>query len=150
VASDIDAMKRLSEGLQKSKEFNEDILDTVREPLVVLAIDLKVLYVNPSFLKIFKVNRKEVVGKQLYSLGNGQWNIPQLRKALEETVSQDHPLLDFQVEHDFPALGKKSMLLNARHIVEGHMNEAMVLLAIEDITERIQVAESTNAIRIDR
>jgi two-component system CheB/CheR fusion protein len=150
VASDIDAIKRLSEGLQKSKEFNEDILDTVREPLVVLAIDLKVLYVNPSFLKIFKVNRKEVVGKQLYSLGNGQWNIPQLRKALEETVSQDHPLLDFQVEHDFPALGRKSMLLNARHIVEGHMNEAMVLLAIEDITERIQVAESTSAIGIDR
>jgi len=136
VLSDIDALKRLTERLQKSKEFTEDILGTVREPLVVLATDLKVLYVNPSFLKTFRVNRWEAEGKPLYSLGNAQWNIPELRKALEEAISQDRPLLDFEVEHDFPALGTKTMLLNARRIVDGHSDVSMMLLAIEDITER--------------
>ena len=88
------------------------------------------------------MNRWEAEGKPLYSLGNEQWNIPKLRKALEEAISQDHPLLDFEVEHDFPGLGMKTMLLNARRIVDGHNDEPMMLLAIEDITERKQAEEA--------
>jgi PAS domain S-box-containing protein len=137
--SDIDSLKRLNERLQKSKEFTEDIIDTVREPLAVLAKDLKVLYVNPSFLKNFKVNRWEVEGKPLYGLGNEQWNIPKLRAALEEVISKNAPLFDFEVEHDFPGLGTKTMLLNAQHIIDGHSDEPMMLLAIEDVTERKRV-----------
>jgi two-component system CheB/CheR fusion protein len=139
VLSDIDSLKRLNERLQKSKEFTEDIIDTVREPLAVLAKDLKVLYVNPSFLKNFKVNRWEVEGKPLYGLGNEQWNIPKLRAALEEVISKNAPLFDFEVEHDFPGLGTKTMLLNAQHIIGGHSDEPMMLLAIEDVTERKRV-----------
>ena len=139
VLSDIDSLKRLNERLQKSKEFTEDIIDTVREPLAVLAKDLKVLYVNPSFLKNFKVNRWEVEGKPLYGLGNEQWNIPKLRAALEEVISKNAPLFDFEVEHDFPGLGTKTMLLNAQHIIDGHNDEPMMLLAIEDVTERKRV-----------
>lgn len=136
VLSDVDALKRLTERLQKSKEFTEDILDTVREPLAVLATDLKVLYVNPSFLKNFRANRWEIEGKVLNDMGNGQWNIPKLRAALEEVLSKDSPLVDFEIEHDFPGLGVKTMLLNAQRIIDGHSDEPMMLLAIEDITER--------------
>jgi two-component system, chemotaxis family, CheB/CheR fusion protein len=139
VLSDIDSLKRLNERLQKSKEFTEDIIDTVREPLAVLAKDLKVLYVNPSFLKNFRVSRSEVEGKPLYGLGNEQWNIPKLRAALEEVISKNAPLFDFEVEHDFPGLGTKTMLLNAQHIIDGHSDEPMMLLAIEDVTERKRV-----------
>lgn len=139
VLSDIDTLKRLNERLQRSKEFTEDIIDTVREPLAVLARDLKVLYVNPSFLKNFRVNREETEGKFLYSLGNEQWNIPKLRAALKDVISKGAPLLDFEVEHDFPVLGTKTMLLNARHIIDSHHDEPITLLAIEDITERTRV-----------
>ncbi|HVB55776.1 MAG TPA: chemotaxis protein CheB [Candidatus Acidoferrales bacterium] len=136
VLSDIDPLKRLNERLLKAKEFTEDIIDTVREPLAVLAKDLKVLYVNPSFLKTFEVNRSDAEGKPLDRLGNGQWNIPNLLAALEAVISKDTPLSDFEVERDFPDLGTKIMLLNARRIIDGHSDESMMLLAIEDITER--------------
>jgi PAS domain S-box-containing protein len=136
------AMKRLTDRLQNSKEFAEEIVNTVREPLAVLTKDLKVLYVNSSFLKTFKVNRWETEGSLFYSLGNEQWNIPKLRGALEQVIAKDAPLLDFEVEHDFPSLGAKVMVLNARRIIHGHSDEPMMLLAIEDITERAQ-AERT-------
>ena len=134
--SDIDAMKRLNDGLQKSKEFIEDIVDTIREPLVVLTEDLKVRYVNGSFLKAFSVNRWEAEGKMLYDLGNHQWDIPKLRTALQEVVSKDAPFSDFEVEHELPQVGMKTMLLNARRITDIHSDRPMILLAIEDITER--------------
>lgn len=100
VLADIDPLKRLNERLEQSKEFTEHVLDTVREPLAVLTEDLNVLYVNPSFLKTFKVNRWETEAKPLKSLGNEQWNIPKLNSALQEVLSKDTPLLDFEVERD--------------------------------------------------
>lgn len=134
--SDIDTRKKFTESLQKMKDFTDDILETIREPLLVLTADLRVSYVNPPFLKTFRVDDSEVEGKLLYSLGNEQWNIPKLREALKETISKDHPLIDFEVTHNFPALGLKTMLLNARRIISGHTNEPMMLLAVEDITGR--------------
>jgi len=136
VLSDIDEAKKASERLKKSKEFVEEILDTVREPLVVLDDDLKVMYTNPSFLKTFGVGREETVGQFLYRLGNEQWNIPNLRAMLEEVISKDTEVSDFEVEHPFPSLGMKTMLLSARKIEDGHGAQPMMLLAIEDITER--------------
>jgi len=136
VLSDIDAMKRLNEGLQKSKEFMEGIVDTIREPLVVLTEDLKVRYVNGSFLTTFCLNRWEAEGKMLYDLGNHRWDIPKLRTALQEVVSKDVPFSDFEVEHELPRLGMKAMLLNARRITDIHSDRPLILLAIEDITER--------------
>ena len=142
ILSDIDEAKQASERIKKSKQFMEETLATVREPLVVLKRDLTVVYVNPSFLKTFRVSNEESADKFLYHLGNGQWNIPKLRMVLEEVVSQDKGVFDFEVEHEFPNLGRKTMLLNARKIEDSHNDEPMMLLAIEDITERKQAEQA--------
>ena len=141
VLSDIDEAKQLSERLTKSKDFVEDMLETLREPLLVLDEHLKVQYVNRSFLKNFAVTHEQTKGQFLFDLGNGQWEIPKLRAALAEVVSQGATFLDFEVEHDFPGLGWKMMVLNARRIEDGHGDEPLMLLAIDDITERKRAEE---------
>ena len=136
VLSDTDVAKRASELVRISKEFFEHSLDTVREPLMVFAEDLRIQYVNPSFLRVFQVSQEETIGHFLYNLGNGQWKIPQLQTQLEEVLSKDTPMIDFEVDHEFPKLGKRTMVLNGRRIKSGHLGEPIILLAIEDITER--------------
>ena len=91
-------------------------------------------------MKTFRVRIEETERHFLYELGNGQWNIPKLRAMLEEVLSKDLPVVDFEVEHNFPNLGQKTMLLNARKIEDGHNDEPTMLLAIEDITERKHAA----------
>jgi two-component system, chemotaxis family, CheB/CheR fusion protein len=136
VLSDINDAKQASERIEKAKLFTEEALATVREPLLVLQQNLSVIYANPSFMRSFHVPVEETVGKFLQELGDGQWNIPKLRAMLEGVLSKDLPVVDFEVEHDFPNLGPKTMLLNARKIENGHNNEPTMLLAIEDITDR--------------
>lgn len=136
VLADIDEAKQASERIRKSQLFMEETLATVREPLLVLKQDLTVMYVNPSFLKTFRVRREDTEGRLLYYLGNGQWDIPKLRALLDEVLSKDAPVVDFEVEHDFPMLGRKVMLLNATKIETGHHEAPLMLLAIEDITDR--------------
>jgi len=111
----------------------EDIIDTIREPLLALDSDLKVLSANRSFYNSFKVTPEETVGKLIYDLGNRQWDIPKLRMLLEDIIPKANKFDDYEVEHVFPGLGHKIMLLNARRIIHGAQ---MILLAIEDITER--------------
>jgi len=136
VLSDIDEAKQAAERVKKSKMFLEETLATVREPLVVLKQDLSVVYVNPAFLKVFQSNIEETQGHLLHRLGDEEWNIPKLRTRLAEVLAKDSPVVDFEVEHDFPKLGRKTMLLNARKIEDGHSSEPTMLLAIEDITDR--------------
>ena len=138
VLTDITLTKSASERFKKAKEFSEAIIDTVREPLLVLDSDLKVIYANPSFFVAFQVSREETEKKLLYRLGNEQWNIPKLRALLEKVSSDDAPVRDFEVTHDFPDLGPRTMLLNARQIRDAHGDEPLILVAIEDITERKQ------------
>ncbi|WDF53927.1 PAS domain-containing protein [Mucilaginibacter sp. KACC 22063] len=122
--------------LNVSREYLESIVQTVRESLLVLDPDLQVISVNQHFLNTFKVGRSETEHKSLYDLGNGQWNIPRLRELLEKILPTNNPVLDFEVEHNFPHIGKKLMLLNAHRIeLEGEYKDR-ILLAIEDITER--------------
>jgi two-component system, chemotaxis family, CheB/CheR fusion protein len=142
VLSDIDVLKKLSEALAKSKGFMEDIVATVREPLLVLDNQLKILYASNSFFKTFNVDRRETEGKFLYRLDNGQWDIPNLRTKLDEVISKDTEMLDFEMNHEFPSLGRKTMLLNSRRIQDGHSGEPMMLLAIEDISERKRAEEA--------
>ena len=142
VLSDINDAKQASERIEKARLFMEEALATVREPLLVLKQNLSVIYANPSFMKTFHVLAEETEGRLLYELGNGQWNVPKLRAILEEVLSEDVPVLDFEVEHDFPDLGRKTMLLNARKIEDGHNDEPTMLLAIEDITGRKQAEEA--------
>ncbi len=134
--ADINFLKTASERFQKAKEFAEGIIETVREPLLVLDSDLRVLYANSSFLQVFQVLREEAEKKFLYRLGEEQWNIPRLRALLEEVAAKGMPVQDFEVEHDFSGLGIRTMLLNASRVEDAHTEEPLVLLAIEDVTER--------------
>ncbi|MES2266996.1 MAG: PAS domain-containing protein [Bacteroidota bacterium] len=122
--------------LKESEDYLASIVETVRESLIVLDPDLKVLSINDHFLKTFKVSKEETEGRQLYELGNGQWNISQLKELLENILPTNNPVEEFEVEHDFPHIGRKLMILNAHRIeLEGQYRDR-ILIAIEDITER--------------
>src|SRR3990172_3517200 len=123
----------------KSQEYSESIINTVREPLIALDQDLRVVSVSRSFYEFFKVKPEETVGQLIYDLGNKQWNIPKLRELLETILPQKTTFDNYEVEHDFATIGRRIMLLNARQIERGMGKERIILLAIEDITERKEI-----------
>jgi two-component system CheB/CheR fusion protein len=121
-----------------AKEFAEGVVETLREPLVILDEDLRVIFANWAFYKTFRVSKKETDGHLVYELGNHQWDIPTLRKLLGEILPHNEKFEDFEVEHEFPDVGHKRMLLNARKIVQQEIGvKPMILLAIEDVTGKI-------------
>ena len=120
----------------QNTNFYKDIVETIREPLLVLDADLRVLFANRKFYASFKVTAKNTIGKLVYDLGNQQWDIPKLRILLEEIIPERSRFNDYQIEHDFPVIGKRIMLLNARRIVNPLEKQQLILLAIEDITDR--------------
>jgi two-component system, chemotaxis family, CheB/CheR fusion protein len=135
---DIDALKRGMEQLEYSRNYAQAIVETVREPLIVLDSNLQVLTANQSFYQTFQVAAAETEQQVIFELGNGQWNIPQLRQLLIEILPDHTQLQDFEVEHDFEQIGHKIMLLNARTMDQAEGGKS-ILLAIEDITERKQL-----------
>jgi two-component system CheB/CheR fusion protein len=127
--------KRAETKAQKDQGYAEAIIETVREPLLVLDGDLKIVSANRSFYQAFKVTPRETLGKLIYDLGNQQWDIPRLRILLEEILPKRTHFSNFEVEHDFPAVGHKIMRLNARQILQEEViGKKMILLAAEDIT----------------
>ena len=145
-ALDITDRKRREAILQEVQSFAEAIVETVREPLLVLDKDLHVRMANRSFLGTFRSSKGETEGRLLYELGNGQWDIPELRRLLEDIIPQHTQFRDFEVTHDFPVIGRRTMLLNARKLSEPGVNRELFLLAMEDTTERKQAeAESKKA-----
>ena len=138
---DIDAAKR---GL----DFAEAIVETVREPLVILNQNLQVMKANKTFYETFQAAREETEGRLIYDLGNGQWNIPKLRELLENILPAHSTFRDFEVTHEFEHVGRKVMLLNASEIFDPNAQARTILLAIEDVTDRKQAEEAlrtTNA-----
>jgi PAS domain S-box-containing protein len=133
------ASKQTKQQLQESLEYCENIVSTIREPLLVLDADLRVISANRSFYRQFSVTSQEIEGKLIYEICNGQWNVPKLRGLLEDILPQNTSLDDFELDHEFPGLGRRSMLLNARRIHDGVSKEQKILLAIEDITDRKRV-----------
>lgn len=121
--------------IQEAREYAECIINTVREPLVVLDGALKIVSASRSFYDIFKVKPEETIGQVIYDLGNRQWDIPALKELLEGILPKSTSFDNFEVEHDFPGLGKRTMLLNARQIARASGKQNIILLAIEDITE---------------
>jgi PAS domain S-box-containing protein len=117
-------------------QLSEDIVETIHEPLLVLDSDLKVLLANRSFIDSFKVTREETLGNFIYDLGNKQWDIPKLRELLETILPEKTTFDNYEVEHDFATIGKRTMILNARQVERAMGKERIILLAIEDITER--------------
>jgi diguanylate cyclase (GGDEF)-like protein/PAS domain S-box-containing protein len=129
--------KRLRDAL----EYSDAIIATVREPLLVLDNKLRIITANRSFYRTFQVNPEETENRLIYDLGNRQWNIPGLRELLENILRMNNSFEDFEVEHDFKSIGRKTMLLNARKIYREMNHTEMILLAIEDITERKMAEE---------
>jgi two-component system CheB/CheR fusion protein len=119
---------------QEMLEYLKSIVATVRDSLVVLDGGLKVITASRSFYQTFKVHPESTEGVLLYELGNGQWNIPSLRELLEKILSTNASFQDFAVEHSFPDIGYKKMLLNARRIYRDGLDTDRILLAIEDTT----------------
>ena len=117
-------------------EIFNGILGSVREPLVLLDSTLKIVKANHSFYRTFNVNPEQTEGMLIYDLGNGQWNIPKLKELLEDILPQNSTFNDFEVEHDFKTIGRKIMHLNARRIYGEENQTRLILLAIDDVTER--------------
>ena len=134
--------KRVEQTLTELREYAENIVATVREPLVVLDADLRVVSANHSFYEVFAVKPEETQGQFVYDLGNRQWNIPGLRELLEEIIPKNNTFEGFQMEHDFPTIGRRIMLLNARRIPMEADETRLILLAIEDVTERVEMEEA--------
>ncbi len=133
---DIDPIKKSNELLRRSTEFLQGIVDTVRHPLLVLDSELRIISTNKSFLNDFKVASEITVNKFLYRISGEQWNIPKLRALLEDVLSKNQEVVDFEVQHEFKEIGERTMLLNARKLFQRENRDAMILLAIEDVTER--------------
>ena len=147
---DITERKEIEAGLERTRkelevikksadeahEFADSVINTVREPLISLDRNLRVVTVSRSFYDFFKVKPEETVGQLIYDLGNKQWNIPKLRELLETILPEKAAFDNYEVEHDFATIGRRTMLLNARQIERGMGKERVILLAIEDITAR--------------
>ena len=120
----------LQASTQRARELAEGIVDTVVEPLLVLDGGLQVVSVSRSFYEHFQVAAEHTVGRKIYELGNGQWNIPALRELLENILPQNQVMDGYVVEHNFPGLGPRRMVLNARRIVTALGNTELILLAM--------------------
>jgi PAS domain S-box-containing protein len=122
--------------------YAQNIMATMRESLLVLDENLKVISANDSFYKTFEVTSKETEGNCIYDLGNSQWDIPILHELLEKINSDQSFFSDFEVEHVFPKIGRKIMLLNARQLLQRVKGANLILVAFEDITERKKAEEA--------
>ncbi len=134
---------------EESWTYIKTVVDVVHEPILILNKDLCVMAANEPFYQMFQVDQKDTEHTLVYELGDGQWNIPTLRKLLEDILPKNTFFKGFEVMHDFPIIGRKTMILNARQIHSRLSREnpaselfpPIILLAIEDVTEMMQVAE---------
>jgi two-component sensor histidine kinase len=122
--------------IEDAQALAQAIVNTIHEPFVVLDADLQVIAASRSFYETFQVDPEHTRGCALYELGDGQWDIPALRMLLETVIPQRASMDDFEVEHDFPKLGQRTMLLNARMVVYETTPDTTILLAFTDITAR--------------
>lgn len=125
----------------RTDQIFEGIVETIREPLLVLDRDLRVVTASRSFYEFFKVKPEATVGQFIYDLGDKQWDISKLRELLETILPQQTAFDNYEVEHDFVTIGRRTLLLNARQIEREVGKERIILLAIEDITERKKYEE---------
>ena len=134
--SDITELKAVEAAAKVARDYAQSIVDTVREPLVVLNSRFEVVSASRAFYRTFDVTPEETQGLMLYALGDGQWDIPDLHELLETVLPGKTSFENFEVEHDFPGIGQRKMLLNARRVPGEAGTTQHILLAIEDITGR--------------
>ncbi|MDD5318711.1 MAG: hypothetical protein PHF79_02735 [Candidatus Pacebacteria bacterium] len=143
---DLDGADFLERLWNESWTYIKTVVDVVREPILILDKNFKVMAANEPFYRTFQVETKDTENKLVYKLGNGQWDIPALKKLLEDILPKNTFFKGFEVIHDFPFIGRKVMILNARqiHFKEGptlKLFPPIILLAIEDVTDMMAVAE---------
>jgi two-component system CheB/CheR fusion protein len=131
----------LNEELEYARQYAENIIDTVREALIILDAELHVVKANRSFYRMFRSEPKKTLHKNLFSLGNQQWKIPQLLELLKKTATVDAVFENYAVTHVFPHIGARTMVLNARRLYGAAETDHRILLAIEDITDKQKDAE---------
>jgi len=136
--SDITALKAVEAEAGAARDYAQSIVDTVREPLVVLNGTFEVVSASRAFYETFGVTKEETQGQVLYELGNNQWDIPRLHELLETVLPKDKSFENFEVGHDFPGIGQRKMLLNARQIPGEAGTTQLILLAIEDVTHAVK------------
>src|ERR1700722_4843159 len=117
------------------------VVDTLREPFLILDENLEIISANKTFYTFFQVKPEDTEGKRVYDLGNGQWNIQKLKILLEDILPKNTHFEDFKVEHTFPKIGKKIIILNARRIYRTGEERPIMLLAMEDITRQKQLED---------
>lgn len=132
---------------ERSWTYIKTVVDVVREPMLVLDKDLCVMAANEAFYDSYAVVKKDTEGKSVYALGNGQWDIPVLKKLLDDVATKHTFFKGFQVAHHFPTIGRRVIILNARqiHIIDDNSSDSfppIILLAMEDVTDMMIVAES--------
>jgi PAS domain S-box-containing protein len=130
---------------REAHSLAEAIIESVREPLLVLDEGLKVISASPSFYDTFRVTPDQTIGNHIYDLGNRQWDIPALRKLLEDILPTNTKFDHYEVDHIFPAIGHKSMILNARRVYREGIGTQMILLAMEDTTDLKQTDAALRA-----
>lgn len=130
---------------QESWTYIKTVVDVVREPVIILDNEYKVLAANEAFYNLFQVEQNDTEGKLIYDLGNGQWDIPSLKKLLVDILPKNSFFKGFQVEHDFPNIGHRTIILNARHIHSRDKTTAelfppIIMIAMEDVSEIMSIA----------
>jgi two-component system CheB/CheR fusion protein len=133
---DIDAQKRMSMEVEASRDFIQALFQTMRESMLVLDRDLRVQLANENFYKTFNVLPEETNNRYIYELGNHQWDIPELRTLLEDILPKETSLQDYRVDHNFPLIGERVIMLNARRILQDSPAAEQILLTMEDVTAR--------------
>ncbi len=143
IVRDITERKHVDQRILNVLAYAENIINTVREPLVVLDGEMRVVSANDSFYHMFGVTSEETQGNLLYNLGNRQWDIPRLHELLEEILPEKAEVRDFEVDYVFPGIGHKMLFLNGRQVISalGEEGRKLILLAVEDVTERKRLEE---------
>jgi PAS domain-containing protein len=130
---------------EQSWTYIKTVVDVLREPVIILDKNFKVLAANEAFYALFQVEQKDTEGKIIYKLGNGQWDIPALRKLLEDILPHNTFFKGFEVQHNFPFIGNRTIILNARHIHSGDKKTSesfppIIMIAMEDVSEIMTIA----------
>jgi PAS domain S-box-containing protein len=139
---DVTETRRVARIAENALAYAEGIVESVRDPLLVLDASLRVRKANRSYYQTFHVTPAETNNKLLYDVGNGQWNLPQLRRLMAEILPSDSHFNDFEVDHDFKKIGRRTMLLNARRVHREVDETELILLVIQDVTERVRAAHA--------
>lgn len=138
-----EAVNEIEQGAIAGREFAEAVIRTARDPFLILDAGLHIEMANDAFYKTFKVSQTESVGRPVFEIDGGSWDIPELRQLLEDILPRNSFFDDFEVTHDFKNIGERTMLLNGRRLELRNNSRAMILLAIEDVTGRRRVSDAT-------